>query len=154
MNEIKKHVNQTKHVKIYKRKKINKIKLSPSNSHFIKVVPSKFKDKMHQKDKSRQRGGSITVETVKYNVRIGQGELSFITSITLRKNVIALWITMMDKIEENPHQLVQEFIDKVCLARWEGASAKGMSDFVTKCMIHSFLDEMDFKVYKKVYFSL
>lgn len=101
----------------------------------------------------KKRTKDIYTDTVKFNIRMGVGS-SAPTSITLRKNIIALWILLMDKADRDPYELIQEFIEKVCLKRWKKESGKGLSDFVTKCMIHSFLESDDFQLYKKIYLSL
>jgi hypothetical protein len=97
---------------------------------------------------------NIHSETVLFRFRIGSGEGSYPTSVTLRKNIVSLWIVLMDKVDSDPHEVVLEFIENVCLKRWRGESAKGMSDFVLKCMIHSMLEKDDFEAFKKVYLSL
>jgi len=60
----------------------------------------------------------------------------------------------MDKVYDDPYKITQEFIDGVCIPRWEGDTAKGMSEFITKCMIHSFLEKADFNSFKKVYLKM
>jgi len=118
--------------------------------HFTKIIPKKLR----KPDGTVKKKGNPYVETVKFNIRIGVGQSSFSTSVTLRKNIVALWLLMMDKSEADPYEVVQEFIEKVCLKRWEGDTAKGMSDFITKCMINSFLEEDDFITYKKIYLGM
>lgn len=118
--------------------------------HVQKVITKNLR----KPDGTIKKKGNPYIETVKFNIRIGVGCGSFSTSITLRKNIVALWILMMDKEEDDPYQIVQEFIEKVCLKRWTGNTAKGMSDFISKCMINSFLDEKDFIAYKKIYFKM
>jgi hypothetical protein len=118
--------------------------------HVKKIIPKK----LIKPDGTIKKKGNVYLETVKFNVLIGEGENSFSTSITLRKNIVALWLVMMDKVQSDPYGTVQIFIDEVCVKRWTGSTAKGMSDFVSKCMIHSFLDEDDFREYKKVYLSM
>lgn len=118
--------------------------------HIVKRIPKK----LIKPNGSIIKKGNPYVETVKFNLRIGQGSGSFSTSITLRKNIVALWILMMDKGGSEPYTVVQEFIDKVCLKRWTGETAKGMSDFITKCMIHSFLELEDYQEYKRIYLGM
>lgn len=97
---------------------------------------------------------NVYSQVQKYNLRLSFGEKTFVTSITLRKNILALWILMAEKHEEDPQKTIMDFIDSVCLKRWKGDTAKGFSDFVTKCMIHSLLESADFELYKKIYLSL
>jgi hypothetical protein len=118
--------------------------------HVKKVITKSMK----KPDGTIKKKGNPYLETVRFNVQIGEQETLVQTSITLRKNIIALWVLMMDKEDEDPYSVVQEFIDKVCLKRWTGNTGKGMSDFVSKCMINSFLDEDDFLVYKKIYLGM
>jgi len=118
--------------------------------HINKVIPGHLR----RADGSVKKKGNMYVETVKFNLRIGVGQNSFNTSVTLRKNIVALWILIMDKAESDPYIIVQEFIEKVCLKRWTGDTAKGMSDFITKCMIHDIVPEGDFVLYKKIYLSI
>jgi len=102
---------------------------------------------------TRPRIKEISSDTVKFNIRMGGGSTPS-TSITLRKNILALWILMMEKYDSDYYQVTQEFIEKVCIQRWKRDDAKGFSDFVTKCMIKSILDNDDFEIYKRVYIKL
>lgn len=93
---------------------------------------------------------------IKFNIMMdieGKG-IRYPTSITLKKNIVALWLVMMDKIHCDHNRIIIEFIEKVCLKRWKGETAKGMSEFIQKCMIHAILDSDDWENYKIVYKSL
>jgi hypothetical protein len=132
------------------RIKLNK-RIEP---HIIKVIPNHLVKLDKNGNKRFKKRGNVYVETIKFNVRIGSGIGSVNTSITLRKNIVSLWILLMDKSNSDPYITVQNFIDLVCMKRWTGNTGKGLSDFITKCMVHSFLDEDDFKLYKKIYLSM
>lgn len=107
--------------------------------------------KMNYKDKIMQE---VYNGWIKYNIIMDIGENKYSTSITLKKNIVALWLVMMDKVHVDHNRVVIEFIQNVCMKRWRGSTAKGMSDFVTKCMIHSMLEESDYLDFKNVYLGL
>lgn len=91
---------------------------------------------------------------IKFNLMMEIEGYRYATSITLKKNIVALWLVMMDKIHCDHNRVIIDFIQNVCMKRWKGNSAKGMSDFVAKCMIHSMLDKEDYESFKMIYLSL
>lgn len=91
---------------------------------------------------------------IKFNLLMDIDGHKYPTSITLKKNVVTLWLVMMEKIHCDHNREIIDFIEKVCMKRWQGNTAKGMSDFVLKCMIHSILEDEDWENYKVVYRSL
>jgi len=91
---------------------------------------------------------------IKFNLMMEIEGYRYPTSITLKKNIVALWLVMMDKIHCDHNRVIIDFIQNVCMKRWKGNSAKGMSDFVAKCMIHSMLDKEDYESFKMIYLSL
>lgn len=91
---------------------------------------------------------------IKFNIIMNIYGCKYSTSITLKKNIVALWIVMMDKVHTDHNRVIIEFIENVCLKRWKGDTAKGLGDFVLKCMIHSFLERKDYEDFKNVYMSL
>jgi hypothetical protein len=91
---------------------------------------------------------------IKFNIVMELGGHKYPTSITLKKNIVSLWLVMMDKIHCDHNRVIMDFIEKICLKRWRGNTAKGMSDFVVKCMIHSMLEKEDFDHFKMIYLSL
>jgi len=110
--------------------------------HYIKY---KYKDKIMQE---------IYNGWIKFNLMMEIEGYRYPTSITLKKNIVALWLVMMDKIHCDHNRVIIDFIQNVCMKRWKGNSAKGMSDFVAKCMIHSILDTEDYESFKMIYLSL
>ncbi len=112
------------------------------------------------------RTSPVTSQHIKMSVRLPKG---IVTSLTIKKNIIALWIlytcdpetlnteiidsseaseaqslTQEDIIEdeETIYKLVNTFVYK-CLEGWDKESGKGLSDFVTELMIEDFLDDYD-----------
>jgi len=71
------------------------------------------------------------------------------TSISLRKNIVALWILLNEIPIKNRKSKLVDFIYS-CLDLWEGESAKGFSDFVSEKMVKGFLEQEDFKEYRKI----
>ena len=99
---------------------------------------------------------------VKVSIRLPGG---IVTSLTIKKNIIALWIlfAMEEKIDDIddideavvngqvyqklpniPNQL-NDFIYE-CMSSWEKETGKGLSDYVTECLIKDFLDD-DYELY-------
>lgn len=91
---------------------------------------------------------------IKVNVTLSIMNRPFVTSVSLKKNILALWIVMMDKIHQEHTRVIQDFIETVVLKRWRGNTARGLGDFITKCMIHSMLEADDYEMFKNVYLSL
>ena len=75
------------------------------------------------------------------------------TSITLRKNIVSIWVVLSDipihKYNSSIYKFIEESINK-----WEqkgNNTAKGLSDFITVNMIQSMLQKRDFRDYKRVF---
>lgn len=86
-------------------------------------------------------------QSVVFSIRI-QGVC---TSISIRKNILALWVLHLDSEEwKSP---LNDFVYK-CSDRWKGKSAKGFSDFVTSELILSLLEEKDSITYKQILVKL
>ena len=145
--------------KIHRRKGVVRLKNLAEEEkenlkkHGMKFIPKPLKIRAQQKDTSRLKG-FVHNETLKFNIRMSIGESALVTSVSLKKNIISLWIVMMEKQHEDPYEIIQRFIEKVCMPRWKGSTAKGFSTFITKAMIHSILDENDWITFKQVYLSL
>jgi len=90
--------------------------------------------------------GAKDRNVIKINVKRQDGT----TSITLRKDVVALWVVMMDKVQSDPVYLVQDFIHDQCLPRWKKHHGRGLSDFISQCMIRNLMTKEDFYVYRKI----
>jgi hypothetical protein len=96
---------------------------------------------------------------IKFNIlmelRTKSGNLyKYPTSVTLKKNIVALWLVMMEKIHTDHNREIIDFIQNVCLKRWKGDTAKGLGDFVLKCMLHAIMEDDDWINFKEVYKSL
>ena len=113
-----------------------------TKTHYKRV---QYKDKIMQE---------IYNGWIKFNLIMEIEGFKYPTSITLKKNITALWLVMMDKIHCDHNRVIIDFIQNVCMKRWTGNTAKGMSDFVAKCMIHSMLDKEDYESFKMIYLSL
>ena len=86
-------------------------------------------------------------QSVVFSIRI-QGAC---TSISIRKNILALWALFLE-IEDWKSSL-NDFAYQ-CADKWKGRSAKGFSDFVTSELIVSLLEEKDSVLYKKILVKL
>ena len=76
-----------------------------------------------------------------------------VTSVSLRKNVVALWLFLNadDDGDSNnePSFHLRNFV-YTCLDTWNNTSAKGFSDYITDRMFSDFLDTEEFTEYKKI----
>jgi hypothetical protein len=91
---------------------------------------------------------------IKFNLMMEINGSRYNTSVTLKKNIVALWLVMMEKIHCDHNRVILDFIEEVVLKRWEGNTARGLGDFILKCMIHSILDKKDYEDFKLVYLAL
>ena len=89
-------------------------------------------------------------KATKFNVKLNGSP----TSVTLKNDIIALWILMLDYKAEDKKDLLMEFIHEQCLPRWSKHHGRGLSEFISMCMIRSFLDKNDFFAWRKIYKSL
>lgn len=83
--------------------------------------------------------------SIRVSIRISGG----VTSLSIRKNLIALWILLSEVYSKDPKEELTEFIYK-CLDLWKGDTAKGFSDFVSEKLIQSILETEDYIAYKKI----
>ena len=92
------------------------------------------------------------------SIRIPLRISNSVTSLSLRKNLIALWILLRDNVHEHNDPILQPLKSKDlltdfvynCLDQWEEDTAKGFSDFVSEKLIESILEENDYIEYKKI----
>ena len=85
--------------------------------------------------------------SIRFSIRISGS----VTSISLRKNIIALWLVMNGITDSKSfHNYILDFIYK-CLSVWQKNDAKGFSDYVSACMIEDLLSGEDFVAYKQVF---
>jgi hypothetical protein len=91
------------------------------------------------------------------------------TSITLKKNILSLWLILSDTdyckdpgtqdaqgtqyTSEQYYISIQKYIDS-CIDKWTGDTARGLSDFITDMMLQDILEEEDFRAYKVVFNNL
>ena len=91
------------------------------------------------------------------SIRIPLRISNSVTSLSLKKNLIALWILLRDNVQHNDpilqplksKDLLTDFVYN-CLDQWEEDTAKGFSDFVSEKLIESILEENDYIEYKKI----
>ena len=87
----------------------------------------------------------------------GQGSQRFsirllgkVTSISLRKNIVSLWMILTaegnNHTKDNITGTVSEFIYD-CLGDWDQDTGKGLSDYVSERMIQEILEEDDYLAY-------
>ena len=82
----------------------------------------------------------------KYSIRMQDR----VTSITLRNNIVSLWIVLSDfPRKKDYHNEVSDFISD-CMDTWVLASGKGLSDFVQDKMIESLLETSDYRIYTRI----
>lgn len=89
-------------------------------------------------------------KVIKLNIKFMGG----MTSITLRKDVVALWVLMLEHGGDDTMLHLKDFINDQCLERWNKDSAVGLSEFINWCLIRSFLSQKDFFSWRKIYKSL
>lgn len=97
-----------------------------------------------------KRKENNTNKALRYSIRINGS----VTSISLRKNLVALWLVLnidgVEKSEKAFNNVVINFIYK-CLDKWKGNNGKGFSDFVSVEMIFNILEYEDFALYEEIY---
>jgi len=72
-----------------------------------------------------------------------------VTSISIRKNLIALWVVMNDIEPDSIRDSLVDFVYSY-LDSWNGETAKGFSDFISEKLIQSLLEDKDYIVYKRI----
>lgn len=72
------------------------------------------------------------------------------TSITLRNDMVALWLLMNDYgDDESNEEKVLDFVDK-CLDSWRLNIARGFSDHVYNCMYEDILERKDYLKFLRI----
>lgn len=89
---------------------------------------------------------AFNTQVVKFNVKLN----GYATSVTLRKDIVSLWILLTEDTNPDVNLLVQDFIHDVVLKLWKKFHGRGLSDFVTSCMIRSVLTSRDYSMYTKI----
>ena len=72
-----------------------------------------------------------------------------VTSISMRKNITALWLVLSDIGKVKQKDFILDFVYS-SLDLWNGDTAKGFSDFVSEKMIAQILEKDDYHEYKKI----
>ena len=105
-----------------------------------------------------------TSQHIKISVRLPRG---IVTSLTLKKNIIALWMLYRTPLESDPEQVcdliengdpvkddtIKEMATRFVyrsLEHWEHDTGKGLSDFVTELMIEDALEMEDHSIYQMI----
>jgi hypothetical protein len=95
------------------------------------------------------KGTQCTKQSVTFSIRLHNG----VTSVSLRKNIVSLWILLLEKDVNDWRSELNEFIYD-CVSDWGSATAKGFSDFILQKMIREFLEKEDYRDYLKIYKNL
>lgn len=72
------------------------------------------------------------------------------TSVTLRKDLLGLWILLTEKSDPDVVGLITEFIYDIVLPLWKPYHGRGLSGFTHKCILRSILGKRDYKLYKNI----
>lgn len=93
---------------------------------------------------------NIQRSSMKVSIRV----LGKVTSFTLRKDIVSLWIVLNNLEEAKRYR--NEVIDfsNQCLVYWNKDTGKGFSEFITTHMIQDILEKGDFNTYKQVFQKL
>jgi len=87
---------------------------------------------------------------LKFNIKMN----GIPTSVTLRKDLVSLWVLLTDDIDGEGKLMIQDFIHERVLPVWEKRHGRGLSEFISQCMLRSVLSRKDYNVYKKIHKSL
>ncbi len=105
-----------------------------------------------------------TSQHIKISVRLPRG---IVTSLTIKKNIIAIWILYRTPLKSDPEQVVslieeglpvkedtiKEMVTRFVyrsLNDWDHDTGKGLSDFVTELMIEDALEMEDHSIYQMI----
>ena len=88
---------------------------------------------------------------IKFSVRVN----GRVTSITLKKNTIALWF-MFSPFRNNEDDILSYVNDFIvdCSDDWDKDDGKGLSEHVTERMIETLLEKDDIRSYQRLVASL
>lgn len=92
----------------------------------------------------------IKSSTLRFSIRVAKR----VTSISLRKNIISLWILLKETelseiTKDSVNNAVSDFIYD-SLNDWNNNNGKGLSDFISERMIQEILEEDDFMTYREI----
>jgi len=118
---------------------VRKVKLSPGSQKLLQKIRS-TRISNHMKD------------SVRFSIRCG----GIPSSISLKKNLISLWLVLSDNHQEKGDDNIQEIYKYIynCLDTWKEDNLKGFSSFVSTSMIRDLLDTGDFTLYSRVITSI
>lgn len=102
--------------------------------------------KQHKNPKAQKKQNN---ESLRFSFRLSGRS----TSITLRKNIVSLWLVLSDNDKSDYNKVIVDFIDK-CIDDWKEDTASGLSAYITYRMIKSMLESDDFRSYRYVFSKL
>ena len=84
-------------------------------------------------------------ESLRFSIRVDGS----VTSISLRRNVVSLWL-LFSEITKDKQEAILTFIYD-CIDKWENTTAKGLSSYILETMIKDILESDDFRQYQRIY---
>ena len=157
------------------RKKVKKVRVKKFNgnngtneaSDYKKGYKDEYNKDSAPQTSAVQRSLTKSLPTsqhIKISVRLPRG---IVTSLTLKKNIIAIWMLYRTPLESDPEQVctlieeglpvkddtIREMVTRFvyrCLNDWEHDTGKGLSDFVTELMIEDALEMEDHSIYQMI----
>jgi hypothetical protein len=111
-----------------------------STSAKLKLLERKEKRAEVNKDNRK-----YNTQVVKINVKVNER----VTSVTVRKDLAALFLLMTDDVDADAKALT-EFVKEHVIPNWKKSTGRGLSDFVSRYMVRSILSARDFHVYNKI----
>lgn len=97
-----------------------------------------------QKFEERKMGKIGELIQTRYSLRVG----GKVTSVTLKGNVLALYL-LMNGNPGNAHNFILDAL-KDFADEWKGDNGKGLSDFICQKMIESILGKKEVKKYQQI----
>ena len=85
---------------------------------------------------------------MKISLRRGP-KLKHPTSITLRDDIVSLWILFTGREDTNYFDECVNFVD-ACMEIWESTNGRGLSKFVMNNMMKDILEDSDFNSYNQI----
>jgi len=92
---------------------------------------------------------TLTKTNLTGSLRISIRISSTVTSLSIKKNLIALWILLSEEDPKQTKDLITEFV-YTCLDKWDKETAKGFSDFVSEKLIQNMLEKEDYRDYRRI----
>lgn len=85
---------------------------------------------------------------LRFSIRVSKR----VTSISLRKNIVSLWMVLNGETNASKDTMlimVSDFIYE-SLDYWNNDTGKGLSDFVSERMIQEILEDEDYQMYRSI----